>query len=197
MVAGGGQAGVGFEIQPSIKSLPPARSRPEGRSGQRSAAFVAATCGFGVTSGRSRELSPMRGTHRGISYACGFAGRLSRPESEPGCAYRRTQNRAQTTGRSLIEGPLRRFGPPGESDQTSAGSSGSNSGCSCDRRASSQIGAAETAAFTTPITIPSGLMDDAWWPQGSGRAGDEGHPRPLPGFIGFLRSLPVTARRLF
>src|SRR6266545_2316777 len=60
------------EIQPSIKSLPPARSRPEGRSGQRSAAFVAATCGFGVTSGRSRELSPMRGTHRGISYACGY-----------------------------------------------------------------------------------------------------------------------------
>lgn len=26
----------------------------------------------GVTSGRSREPSPMRGTHRGISYACGL-----------------------------------------------------------------------------------------------------------------------------
>jgi hypothetical protein len=41
-------------------SLPPARFRPEGRLGQRSAAqSLAATCSFGVTSGRSRELCPM------------------------------------------------------------------------------------------------------------------------------------------
>ena len=59
MVAGGGHAGVGL-VQPSIKSLPPARSRPAGRSGQRSAAFVAATCGFEVTSGRPGNCLPRR-----------------------------------------------------------------------------------------------------------------------------------------
>jgi hypothetical protein len=33
---------------------------------------LAATCWFGVTSGRSRALCPTGSTHRGISYACDF-----------------------------------------------------------------------------------------------------------------------------
>src|SRR6266508_3139502 len=59
--------------QPSIESLPLARSRPEGRSFSKSTAQpLAATCRFGVTSGRSRTHCPRGRSHRGISYACRF-----------------------------------------------------------------------------------------------------------------------------
>jgi hypothetical protein len=46
------------QIQPSMRSLPPVRFRPEGRSPQRSTA-KAATCCLRVTSGRFRTLSPI------------------------------------------------------------------------------------------------------------------------------------------
>jgi hypothetical protein len=58
------------ETQPSMKSLPPARFRSE--DGQVKGQRHGRDKRFGVTSGRFRTLSPMRGTHRGISYACGF-----------------------------------------------------------------------------------------------------------------------------
>jgi hypothetical protein len=88
---------------------------------------VAATCRFGVTSGRSRELSPMRGTHRGISYAAdsmlqpfpsfldvsrSFAGRMrddrvQRFEANAGRG-RRTRARVGRPGPSVSGGG----GPP-------------------------------------------------------------------------------------
>src|SRR6266542_3539707 len=57
-----------------MRSLPPPGSgRRDGQlKGQRHGSDMR----FGVTSGRPRTLSPREGTHRGISYACGF-----------GCSY--------------------------------------------------------------------------------------------------------------
>jgi hypothetical protein len=72
MVAGGGQAGVG--VDPAFYEVTSAGPVPAGGTARSkvSGTAVGRDMRFGVTSGRFRTLSPRAGTHRGISYACGF-----------------------------------------------------------------------------------------------------------------------------
>ncbi len=75
MVAGGRTTRRWVEIQPSIKSLPPARSRPEGRSGHRSAVRHRPRLA------RSSHLRPVPGTLSHVGTPPGDFIRLRRSGS--------------------------------------------------------------------------------------------------------------------